>query len=653
LTEGELLWKPDDRLVETANITDYMRWLAERGKRFEEYHTLWGWSVENIEEFWQTIWDYFSVDPHSRHKEVLSSRVMPGAEWFPGSKINYAAHVFREKRPGPALIARTESGEVRTLSWEELERSVGALASNLKEFGVKKGDRVAGYLPNGIEAATSFLACATIGAVWSSCPPEFGAHSVVDRFGQISPKILIAADGYTYGGKWHERTELVQSIAGSLKTVKRVVMVRRRRERQIKNEVDWEQAASGRERLRPEPFPSTHPLWILYSSGTTGLPKPIVQSQVGILLEHLKQHSLHNDIKLGDRFFWFTTTGWMMWNVVMGSLLQGATAVLYDGSASHPDMNALWDVVEDTGVKFMGISAAYVSACMKSGIRPIETHKLAKLVGLGSTGSPLSPEGFEWVYRNVKEDAWVASVSGGTDVCTPFVAGCVLLPVYSGEIQCRCLGAKVEAFDEAGRPMVGRVGELVLTEPMPSMPLYFWGDDDGRRYWESYFERYPGIWRHGDWIKITERGTCVIYGRSDATIKRMGVRIGTSEIYSVVESFPEVEDSLAVDFATPGGESKMILFIATKGNEKLGQELTERIRGRISADISPRHIPDVIMQAPAVPRTLNGKKLEVPVKRLLAGEDVSKSLNIGSLANPDSITFYSELSEKLRRDWKV
>ncbi|MDG6898521.1 MAG: AMP-binding protein, partial [Nitrososphaerota archaeon] len=440
MTEGQLLWKPDEELVEHSSIKAYMNWLAKSDKKFESYDALWRWSVDNIEEFWQSVWDYFKVDPHSRHRTALKSRTMPGAEWFPGAHVNYTGYVFRERLSGPALIARTEEGEARTLSWEELERRVAGLASSLKEFGVKKGDRVAGYLPNGIEAAASFLASASIGAVWSCCSPDFGAHSVVDRFGQISPKVLIAADGYPYGGRWHDRTDVVRSITSSLKSVKKVVIASRGRGVPGRNEVEWDEASSGRARLRPEPVPSSHPLWILYSSGTTGLPKPIVHSHIGILLEHLKQQSFHNDIKRGDRFFWYTTTGWMMWNYLMGSLLRGATAVLYDGGAGYPDMNALWDVVEDAGVKFMGISAAYISACIKSGLRPRDSHGFKKLAGIGSTGSPLSPEGFEWIYSTVKEDIWVASISGGTDVCTPFVAGCPLLAVYSGEIQCRCLG---------------------------------------------------------------------------------------------------------------------------------------------------------------------------------------------------------------------
>ncbi|MDV3277335.1 MAG: acetoacetate--CoA ligase [Nitrososphaerales archaeon] len=653
MSEGKLLWEPDQKRVEQANITAYADWLTERGRKFGSYADLWRWSVDDIEGFWGSIWDYFGVRSPSGRKKTLSLREMPGAQWFPGAKVNYTSHVFRESRTGPALIARTEAGEMKSFSWSEFERMVGALATTLKELGVKKGDRVAAYLPNGVEAAVGFLASASIGSIWSSCSPEFGAPSVVDRFGQIGPKALIAVDGYNYGGKYQDRSETLTSILSSLRTVKKVIVARKGQGERLRGELDWEDTTSGREKLRPEPVGSSHPLWILYSSGTTGLPKPIVHGHAGILLEHLKQLSLHNDVKPRDRFFWYTTTGWMMWNYVMGSLLHGATAVLYDGSASHPDMNALWDLVEDADVNFMGVSAAYISACMKASLEPGKTHDLKRLTGMGSTGSTLTPEAFEWVYGNVKGDVWLASISGGTDVCTPFVAGCPVLPVHSGEIQCRCLGAKVESFDESGRSVIGEVGELVVTQPMPSMPLYLWGDKDGRRYRESYFEKYPGIWRHGDWIKVTERGTCVIYGRSDATIKRLGVRIGTSEIYRVVESLPEVAESLAVDIPAAGGETTMLLFVATAGGRKLDDSLVSAIREKISRDLSRRHVPDRVLQAPSVPKTLNGKKLEVPVKRILEGEDAAKALNLDSLANPESISFYVELGARIRKGEKL
>ncbi|MDV3244015.1 MAG: acetoacetate--CoA ligase [Nitrososphaerales archaeon] len=651
MPSGKLLWTPDHERVSRANITAYANWLGKRGMELESYADLWRWSVDNIEDFWQSIWDYFRVR-HDGEYKVLSSRKMPGAKWFAGARLNLAEHVFREKRAGPALIARSEDGELRTLSWSELEKMTGALSTNLMGMGVKKGDRVAAYLPNSAEAVVTFLACASIGAVWSSCSPDFGAPSVVDRFSQIRPKVLVGVEGYSYAGRWHDRNEALDSMLSALPSVKNVIVVRKKSQTNRRGEAEWADVASGRARLRFERVPSSQPLWVLYSSGTTGLPKPIVHGHAGILLEHLKELSLHNDLKAGDRFFWFTTTGWMMWNYLLGGLLHGATAVLYDGSPSYPDIHALWDLVEDTGVSFMGVSAAYVASCMKEGIAPGQSHDLTKLRGLGSTGSPLPAEGFEWVYAKVKEDIWLASISGGTDVCTAFVGGCPTLPVYSGEIQCRCLGAKVESFDEERRSVVEKVGELVVTEPMPSMPLYLWGDKDGSRYRESYFGMFPGIWRHGDWIEIKDRGSVVIFGRSDATIKRMGVRIGTSEIYRSVEAMPEVAESLAVDLEGLGGKPVMLLFVVPARGRRLDEELSARIREKVMRDLSPRHVPDMVVQVRSVPRTLNGKKLEVPVRRIFAGGREG-TLNRDSLADPESIREYVELAERFRRDGKL
>ncbi|MDV3292688.1 MAG: acetoacetate--CoA ligase [Nitrososphaerales archaeon] len=653
LASDRLLWTPDEGRVRKANITTYLDWLAKQGMRFEGYGELWQWSVDSVEEFWQSIWDYFDVIHEGKYSKVLSSRLMPGAKWFKGARLNFAEQVFRNRQEGPALISRAEDGELRTIGWGELRKMTASLSANLTRMGVKKGDRVAAYLANSVEAVVSLLACASVGAVWSSCSPEFGAPSVVDRLGQIGPRVLIAAEGYRYGGEWHDRNGALDSILSALPTVKKVVVVRKKSERKRKGEVDWADAVSGRAKLEFERVPSRHPLWILYSSGTTGLPKPIVQGHAGILLEHLKELSLHNDLKAGDRFFWFTTTGWMMWNYLVGGLLHHSTAVLYDGSPGIPDMNALWDLVEETEVSFMGVSAAFVNGCMKAGIKPGANHDLTNLTGLGSTGSPLSGEAFEWVYGNVKSDLWLASISGGTDVCTAFVGGLPTLPVYSGEIQCRCLGAKVESFDEEGRSVVGKVGELVVTAPMPSMPLYFWGDKDGARYRESYFGMFPGVWRHGDWIEVTARGSCVIFGRSDATIKRMGVRIGTSEIYRAMEGIPEVADSLALDLEGLGGRSVMLLFVVPEKGVSLDQELSERIKDTLRRDLSPRHVPDLVVQVRSVPRTLNGKKLEVPVRRIFAGGKPEEVLNRDSLSDPASVDEYVVLAERFRRDGKL
>jgi acetoacetyl-CoA synthetase len=644
---GKLLWEPDSAYVRKTNLVAYMKWLEKRGQKFSDYDQLWKWSVDDIEGFWGSVWKYFDVA--EADYPVLAERKMPGAKWFEGSELNYAKHVFDKKREGEALVSKSERRSVKVTSWQELEKRVGSLAAHLRGAGVRVGDRVAAYLPNSPEAVIAFLASASIGAVWSCCSPDFGAPAVVDRFRQIEPKIFIATDGYSYGGKWYDKSEEVKAVAGAMPELKQLIHVSgREKSTQLDQSIPWDQTVSGKEPLEHELLPFDHPLWILYSSGTTGLPKPIVHGHGGIMLEHLKQISFHNNIKPRDRLFWFTTTGWMMWNYIVGGLLSGATAVLYNGSPSFPDMNCLWDLMDSTQANFMGASASYFAACQKAGLQPKSSHGLKKLDGIGSTGSPLSTDSFEWVYSSVKEDLLLASISGGTDVCTPFVAGCPTLPVYSGEIQCRCLGAKVEAFDENGASVVGQVGELVVTEPMPSMPLYFWGDADGRRYEDSYFSVYPGVWRHGDWIEITKRGTCIITGRSDATIKRMGVRIGTSEIYRSVEALPEVADSLAMDFEAPGETGEMVLFVALAPGKRLDAQLESRIRGKIKGDLSPRYVPDRIVEVPSVPKTLNGKKLEVPVKRVLMGGDPTKVVNRDSLADPASMDYYVEMARTRR-----
>jgi acetoacetyl-CoA synthetase len=642
---GKLLWEPDSAYARKTNIVGFTKWLEKRGLSFEGYAKLWEWSVDDLEGFWGSVWKYFEVS--DADYPVLSERKMPGARWFEGSELNFAKRVFDAKGEGTAIISKAERRSETTLSWQELEKKVGSLAAKLRELGVEPGDRVGAYLPNSPEAVISLLACASVGAVWSCCSPDFGAPAVVDRFSQIGPKILIATDGYSYGGKWFDRSSEVGGIAGSLPTLEKTIGVQaRRKSAPLPNSIDWDDAIASKGGPEFQPVPFDHPLWILYSSGTTGLPKPIVHGHGGILVELLKAVSLHNDVRAEDRFFWFTTTGWMMWNYLVGGLLHGACIVLYNGSPSFPDLDALWELVDGTQTAFMGGSAPYFSACLKAGVEPKSSHQLKRLRGIGSTGSPLSSEGFEWMYSSVKEDLWVASMSGGTDVCTGFVGGCPTLPVYSGEIQCRALGAKVEAFDEGGRSVVGQVGELVVTEPLPSMPLYLWGDTDGSRYMESYFAAYPGVWRHGDWIEITRRGTCVIYGRSDATLKRMGVRIGTSEIYRSVEAIPEVADSMAVDLEWAGGPGEMILFVAPAPGKKVDDGLISKITAKIRSDLSPRYVPDQVLGVPSVPKTLNGKKLEVPIKRVLMGGDPGKILNRDSIADPGSVDFYVELASK-------
>lgn len=651
MTEGELLWQPEPAFVRKTNMTSYMKWLEKRGHSFNDYQDLWRWSVDDLEGFWGSIWKFFDVA--DADYPVLSERKMPGAKWFEGSELNFAERVFAHRREGAALVCRAERKQERVVSWTELERKVAALAARLRELGVKKGDRVAAYLQNGAEAVVAFLATASIGAIWSSCPPEFGSSAVIDRFSQIKPKVLFAVDGYGYGGKWFDRVGEVGSIANQMPKLKHVIGVSGgRKGAGIPGAIGWEEATDGRYDHEFEFVPFDHPLWILYSSGTTGLPKAIVHSHGGIIVELLKVLSLHNDVKEGDRFFWYTTTGWMMWNYLVGGLLLGATLVLYSGHPMYPRKDTLWTIMEETKTTYMGTSAAFISACMKAGIVPMKSHELAPLKGIGSTGSPLPHDAFDWVYSKVKENVWLESVSGGTDVCTGFVTGSPTLPVFSGEMQCRALGANVQAFDESGQSVVGKVGELVVTEPMPSMPVFFWGDADGSRYRESYFETYPGVWRHGDWVKITSRGTCIIYGRSDATIKRLGVRIGTSEIYRAVEKVSEVSDSLAIEATSKSGNDELILFVSLNGRAKLDEGLISKLKSQIKVDLSPRYLPDRIIAVPSIPRTLNGKKLEVPVKRILSGADPEKVLNRDSLSDPSSLEYFVELA-KGRRDGKV
>ncbi|MDP3062072.1 MAG: acetoacetate--CoA ligase [Chloroflexota bacterium] len=647
--EGALLWTPSDDVKRRANITRYMAWLREkRGLRFDSYEELWRWSVTDLEGFWASIWDFFQVIAHRPYSQVLTERRMPGARWFVGAQLNYAEHALRRRDAHPAVLFRSEARPLSVMTYEELYREVASVADGLRRLGVGKGDRVVAYMPNVPETLVALLATASIGAIWSSCSPEFGARSVVERFQQIGPSVLLAVDGYQYGGKRYPRMEVLAELQRQLPTLKRTVVVpyldAGARLEGLSSAMTWRDLHGDARELAFEPVDFDHPLWVLYSSGTTGLPKAIVHGHGGVLLEHLKATSLHHDLTPDDRFFWFTTTGWMMWNYLVGGLLQGATVLLYDGNPGYPDMGALWRYAQDAGATYFGASAPYIHACMKSGVEPGAQFNLRSLKGVGSTGAPLSPEGFQWVYQKVSADVLLGSFCGGTDLCTGFLGPCPLLPVHAGEIQCRCLGAKAEAYDERGVPVVDRVGELVLTEPMPSMPLFLWNDSDGRLRRESYFETFPGVWRHGDWVKVTSRGSCVIYGRSDATLKRAGVRMGTSEFYRVVEGMPEVLDSLVVDTGKLGREGRLILFLALKKGVPLDDSLRRRVSDRLRTELSPRHVPDEIHAVPDVPRTINGKKLEVPVKRILLGASVEQVVSLDALANPDSVRFFADLA---------
>lgn len=635
----ELLWTPSTDRIERAAIT---RFAAAQGVE-GPYDTLWRWSVEDLERFWSAICSFFDVHFFTRPARVLRRREMPGAEWFPGARLNYAEHIFRGRDAADVAIRHaSELRELGEVSWGELLTQTARIATGLRALGVGEGDRVAAYLPNVPETVAAFLACASIGAVWSSAAPEFGVRAVVDRFAQIEPKVLLAIDGYRYGGRDFDRGAAVHSIAEGIPSLRRVVTLGYLDGSGWPN--DFIDAGAEPEALHFVPVAFDHPLWVLFSSGTTGLPKAIVHSQGGILLEHLKKMHLHVDAHAGDRVFWFTTTGWMMWNFLVGVLLTDASIVLFDGNPAHPGLDTLWDLAERASITTFGTSAAFISGCEKEGVTPRRGRRLERLAAVGSTGSPLSPEGFSWVYDQLGSDIWLFSTSGGTDVCTAFVGGVPTLPVHRGELQCRALGCDVQAWDSDGRQLVGEVGELVIGQPMPSMPVFLWDDPGGKRYRESYFEDYPGVWRHGDWIEISERGTVVITGRSDSTINRGGVRMGTSEIYRSVLARDEVADALVVDLPREGTGGWMALFVVLSEGAELDDELTRDIARGIREDCSPRHVPDAVHRVAEVPRTLSGKLLEVPVKRILMGQDPAQVASRESLANPQALDWFVELA---------
>ncbi len=646
--ESRRLWAPSAERIEAATITRYARWIAEtRGVEVTgSYDDLWRWSVADLDAFWASIWEFFAVESDFLPERVLGSRDMPGAEWFPGTHLSFPEHVLRSKDDDAlALQSASELRELEAWRWGELREQTERIAAGLRRVGVEPGDRVVAYLPNIPEAVAAFLATASLGAIWSSCSPDFGARSVVDRFAQIEPKVLLTVDGYRYAGKDFDRRETIARLREELPSLEHVVLLPYLGASGVEGTLAWEELVTEHEPLQFARVAFDHPLWVLYSSGTTGLPKPIVHGHGGILLEHLKKMHLHLDARDGDRVFWFTTTGWMMWNFLVGVLLTPASIVLYDGSPGHPDMGVLWDLAERAGITTFGTSASYIASCMKAEVEPSAGRDLSGLEAVGSTGSPLSPEGFEWVYEHLGRDTWLFSTSGGTDVCTAFVGGVPTLPVHRGELQARSLGADVQAWDEDASALVGEVGELVLAQPMPSMPVFFWGDCGGERLREAYFDHYPGVWRHGDWIEITERGTAIIYGRSDSTINRGGVRMGTSEIYRAVLSLDEITDALVVDVPRDGTENWMPLFVVLRDGAALDDELQRRIARRIREDCSPRHVPDEVHAIDEVPRTLSGKVVEVPVKRILDGAEVEEAVSCDSLANPRALDPFVALAE--------
>jgi acetoacetyl-CoA synthetase len=651
-----LLWTPPRDVRDTTAVGRYLdRLRRTRGLDFATYDALWTWSVTDLEDFWSSVWDWLEVDARTPPNAVLSDRRMPGAKWFPGATLNYAEHALRGAATAtarPAILARsqTRAGDVAWTGFDLADR-VARIAAGLRGLGIGPGDRVVAWMPNVPETVALFLAAASIGAVFSSCAPEFGPRAVADRVRQIEPKVLVAVDGYRYGARAIDRTAEVAQLRAELPSLEATVVLPYLGDAfdpaRFPGAISWDDFTSETAPLAFEAVPFDHPLYILYSSGTTGLPKAIVHGHGGMLLEHGKMLALHHDLGPADRFFWFTTTGWMMWNYLVSGLLVGSTIVLFDGDPGYPDLSALWKMAAELGITYFGTSAVFLHACLRAGLEPGRAFDLSRLRGVGSTGAPLLPEGFEWVYENVGRHLLLGSVSGGTDVCTAFVGASPLVPVWAGEISCRCLGAKVESFDADGRPVIGELGELVLTEPMPCMPVSFWNDPSGERYRASYFDRFPGVWRHGDWIEITPRGSCIITGRSDATLKRGGVRSGTSEFYGVVEALPEVAESLVVDLPDPaGGPGELLLFVALAKGAELDDGLKARIGKALREGLSPRHVPDRIYAIPSVPRTLNGKKLEVPVRRILSGAAADAVANVGAMANPESLDWFVKMAAR-------
>jgi acetoacetyl-CoA synthetase len=645
LPPGEILWEPPANARESTRIGDYMRWLErERGLTFDDYQALWQWSVDELEDFWRTIWDYFDIISHAEPIAVLGSWTMPGAEWFPGAKLNYAEHALRHSDPDQVVvIAHSQSREPIQMTRAELRAEVARVRQGLRRLGVGPGDRVAGYVANIPEAVVGLLASASLGAIWSACPPEFGIQNVLDRLEQIDPKVLLVVDGYRYGTKTVDRVSEIAEIRAALPRLEATVAIPYLDPdpARIPGTIPWAELRSEEGPLEFEPVAFDHPLWILFSSGTTGLPKPIVHGHGGIILEHLKMGALMQDLGPQDRYFFFSTTAWMVWNRVVSSLLTGAGFSILDGEPTYPNLDALFAFVAETGVTNWGVSATYLMICREAGLRPGEAHDLSRVHDIVAAGSPVPIEGYRYVHDAVKPGVHFYSGSGGTDVCTGFVSGTPLSPVTAGEIPARMLGVMAEAYDEQGQPLIDEPGELVITKPMPSMPVGFWNDSDGERYRSTYFDKYPGVWRHGDRFIVSVRGTCNVIGRSDATLNRGGVRLGTGEFYAVIEALPEVSDSLVVHLEDPvGGRGALLLFVVLANAGKLDDLLRARLARELRRQRSPRHVPDEVYAVAAIPRTLTGKKLEVPVKKIMLGADPSTVANSGSLTDPEALAAF-------------
>jgi acetoacetyl-CoA synthetase len=670
IQDGQLIWQPSAAFAQDCNLMHYMRWLqTQRGLHFADYHALWQWSVTELEAFWASIWDYFEIpsrnpsDPPYRRVLTAQTLATPRADgstlsaeharWFEGAQLNYVDRMFFKRDPAKCAIRwKTEQSALQDMSWAQLQQQVASLAHHLRALGVQRGDRVVAYLPNQPITVVCFLAAASIGAIWSVCAPDMGQVAVLDRFTQIEPTVLIAVDGYHYNGKAIDRQDVVSELAAKLPTLKHVLImpnlhatVDHARFARAQGVHDLRMLLHEAVELQTEALPFDHPLWVVYSSGTTGLPKPIVHGHGGIVLVQLALKTFHNNVKPSDVYMWLTSSGWIMWNAQVAALMTGATVAMMDGSPAWPDMAVLWTFAQDARVTHFGAGAAFYSNCIKAGVQPRKIANLSAIHSVGSTGSPLPAPAYAWLQEQLGAQVWISPMSGGTDFAGSFVGGVPMLPVHAGEMQARLLGAKVEAFDEAGNSVIDQVGELVCTAPMPSMPLYFWNDAHGQRYHDSYFDMYPGTWRHGDWIKITPTGGAIIYGRSDATINRQGIRMGTAELYRVVEELPEVMDSLVVDLEYLGRESYMALFVKLRDGHALTDALAGTIKARIKAGLSARHVPNEIIAVPDVPRTLSGKKMEVPIKKLLLGQPIEKVASADAMANPACLPFYVQFAQ--------
>ncbi len=646
--EGDLLWTPGPDRIGRANVTAFIRWLAsERGLSFDGYPALWRWSVTDLDGFWQAVWDYCGIEASVPPTAVLGRRTMPGAEWFPGARLNYAQHVLRREQPGEdALYYQSESTPLAGLAWPDLANSVRVLATRLRAMGVAPGDRVASCMPNVPQTVIAMLATTSIGAVWTSCSPDFGGRGVSDRFGQLSPKVLFCVDSYRYGGRDYDRSAEMEQIITGLPGLEHVIHVPGPAGLAIPSGQAWDDLMDHppvpASEFEFEQVPFGHPLWVLFSSGTTGLPKAITHSHGGILIEQLKLQTLNMDLRPGDRLFFYTTSGWMMWNFLVSSLLLGVTPLLYDGHPAYPGPGVLWEMAQNAAVTMFGASPAYVGMLSKAGVVPAETYDLSALATVMLAGSPVSAEVNAWFYRNVKADLWLHVGSGGTDVCSGFTGGAPVMPVYAGEHQARNLGVAAYAFNDRAEPVTGEVGEMVITQPMPSMPVRLWNDDDGERYRQTYFADFPGVWRQGDFFKVNERGGCFVLGRSDATLNRYGIRIGTAEIYAALESVGEVADALIVNLDLPGGGFFMPLFVTLAEGAVLDDALRGKIAGRLRSEYTARHVPDTIIAVPAIPATLTGKKMEVPVRKILLGARPDDAANRNAMANPQALDAFAE-----------